>query len=182
MCKLVLELGGDPHLRNNEGQTAAQSLEEEHPEVSEFLSSLTGETLGPASATSDMQAPAVSLSSLPPPLTQTEMTPVAFETAQLPEEVQELDPLSRAAAIETNNQAGALLARVQAILEETDRTGEDPDPRIREIVNEAVNSTMNAGRQLGETAASGQQPRTITGTALEEAGEKRQRRDDEPGR
>ena len=182
ICKLVLELGGDPHLRNAEGQTAAQSLQEEHQEISEFLCTLTGESLGPTSTPSvdHYQAPALSSDTAQE---QAQATNSALANVEPPEEILGLDPISRAAAIETNHQAGALLARVQAILEETDRTGEDPEPRIRQVVDEAVNDTMNAGRQLGETIDRGrQQQEAITAPVIEEAGEKKQRREEEPER
>ncbi|GAA5865312.1 hypothetical protein JCM3774_004935 [Rhodotorula dairenensis] len=49
MAKLVVELGGDPKWTNEEGITAAASLQEEYPHISLYLRTLTGEA-GPAPA------------------------------------------------------------------------------------------------------------------------------------
>lgn len=147
----MLELGADPHLMNDAGQTAAQSLLEEHPEISEFLCTLTGETLPTTTTTGprndDGNQGNTSTTGMD---ASTAMSIVDTLNAQPPADIDSLDPLSRQAAIETNNRAGNLLARVQEILIECDESGEDPEPRIRAIVDETVRNTMEAGRQLAE--------------------------------
>merc|ERR1711939_1043417 len=175
-CKLVLELGGDPHLMNEAGQTAAQSLFEEHPEISEFLCTLTGGTL-PASGSADdgdtsgNVGDASSVSDA-----AAAMSIVDTINAQPPEDIDSLDPVSRQAAIETNNRAGTLLSRVQAILIECDESGEDPEPRIRAVVDETVRNTMEAGRQLAETQEEGAAAAAAaSASAAEDSPEKRQR-------
>lgn len=163
ICKLVLELGGNPSLRNSEDQTAAQSLQEEQPEIAHFLATLTGETLPPVAEASTSTETADRLQA-------------QYTNLQPPEDVDSLDPASRAAAIETNNRAGTLLAQVQAILQECDESGEDPEPRIRLIVDDAVRSTMRAGQEIGQMQSDQQEQQTIE-AAPPEAGEKRARTD-----
>ena len=135
MAQLLLELGADPHLHNQSNQTAAHALAEDHRDIAEHLAQLTGEQLPAVSASADGQetSAASSLSANPPP-----------------GELDSLDPASRQAAIETNQRAGALLERVQQILLEAEAAGEDPEERIRAVVDEAVRGTMEAGRRMAE--------------------------------
>ncbi|EGG12844.1 uncharacterized protein MELLADRAFT_101421 [Melampsora larici-populina 98AG31] len=44
-AKYVIELGGNPFHRNTSGLTAAEHLEEEYPEISQYLQTLTGEPI-----------------------------------------------------------------------------------------------------------------------------------------
>ena len=167
-CKLVLELGGNPSLRNDAGETAAASLQEEQPEIAQFLATLTGETLPPLPEASSSTA---------------DQLQAQYTNLQPPEDVDSLDPASRAAAIETNNRAGTLLAQVQAILQECDESGEDPEPRIRLIVDDAVRSTMRAGQEIAQMQVEQeeqQEQRTAApaDATPPESGEKRQRTDD----
>jgi hypothetical protein len=166
-CKLVLELGGNPSLRNDAGQTAAVSLQEEQPEIAQFLATLTGETL-----------PSLPEASSSP--NAADQLQAQYTNLQPPEDVENLDPTSRAAAIETNNRAGSLLARVQAILLECDESGEDPEPRIRMIVDETVRDTVRAGQEIAQMQVEqeeqqAQQPQSDP--APPDAAEKRQRTD-----
>ena len=133
MLKLVIELGGDPKIRNKSGQTAAQFFHsEDNTELSQYLASVTGESLDDTQKTA-------------------ENDDVDAEALQSKEDLDSLDPASRQAAVETNERAGALLERVQAILLDADSKGEDPEERIRAVVDEAVRNTMEAGRRLAET-------------------------------
>ena len=133
MLKLVIELGGDPKIRNKSGQTAAQFFHsEDNTELSQYLASVTGESLDDSQNTD-------------------ENDDVDAEALHSKEDLDSLDPASRQAAVETNERAGALLERVQAILLDADSKGEDPEERIRAVVDEAVRNTMEAGRRLAET-------------------------------
>ncbi len=168
-CKLVLELGGNPSLRNDAGETAAASLQEEQPEIAQFLATLTGESLPPLPETSSSTA---------------DQLQAQYTNVQPPEDVDSLDPASRAAAIETNNRAGTLLAQVQAILQECDASGEDPEPRIRLIVDDAVRSTMRAGQEIAQMQVEQEEQQeqraaASTDATTPESGEKRQRTDNE---
>lgn len=134
MLKLVIELGGDPKIRNKSGQTAAQFFHsEDNTELSQYLASVTGESLDDSQNTDENDDDADA------------------EALQSKEDLDSLDPASRQAAVETNERAGALLERVQAILLDADSKGEDPEERIRAVVDEAVRNTMEAGRRLAET-------------------------------
>ncbi|BGP01281.1 hypothetical protein RTG_01219 [Rhodotorula toruloides ATCC 204091] len=64
MAKLVVELGGDPKWKNEEGVTLAASLQEDYPHIALYLRTLTGET-GPSSSTDSSSALASSTSSQP---------------------------------------------------------------------------------------------------------------------
>lgn len=158
MLKLAVELGADPRHRNKAGHSPAQALQEEQPELSAHLCSITGEELAPLPSGSGSDSGSDS-NEEGAPATATATDPsVAALAAQYtnlspPSEVAGLDPLSRQAAIETNNRAGNLLAQVQAILAETDASGEDPEPRIRALVDDAVWRTMRAGQAMGEQQA-----------------------------
>ncbi|GAA6009291.1 hypothetical protein JCM11491_004260 [Sporobolomyces phaffii] len=44
MARLVVQLGGNAQHRNSDGMTAAQQLQEEHPHISVYLRTLTGES------------------------------------------------------------------------------------------------------------------------------------------
>jgi len=184
MCKLVLELGGDPHLMNNAQQTAAQSLLEDHPEISEFLCTLTGETLPERQADADNTSASIDPdgSGSASATSATTASIVQTVNARPPDDINALDPASRQAAIETNNRAGTLLERVQEILLECDRTGEDPEERIKEVVNETVRSTMEAGRQLAEMQVEQGQGQEQQGQESTDAEDKRPRIDEQPGR
>ena len=160
MLKLALELGADPKHRNRAGHSPAQALQEEQPELSAHLCSLTGEELAPLPSGSDSgsdsnEEGAPSTATATATATDASVAALAAQYTNLspPSEVAGLDPLSRQAAIETNNRAGNLLAQVQAILAETDASGEDPEPRIRALVDDAVWRTMRAGQAMGDQQA-----------------------------
>merc|ERR1711939_721271 len=147
-CKLVLELGGDPHLMNEAGQTAAQSLFEEHPEISEFLCTLTGGTL-PASGSADdgdtsgNVGDASSVSDA-----AAAMSIVDTINAQPPEDIDSLDPVSRQAAIETNRntmEAGRQLAETQIAT-----GGADGNATISEMQEEGAAAAAAASASAAE--------------------------------
>ncbi|BGP30614.1 hypothetical protein JCM10296v2_002370 [Rhodotorula toruloides] len=56
MAKLVVDLGGDPKWKNEEGATPAASLQEDYPHIALYLRTLTGET-GPSSSTDSAALP-----------------------------------------------------------------------------------------------------------------------------
>ncbi|BGP23313.1 ankyrin repeat protein [Rhodotorula toruloides] len=67
MAKLVVELGGDPRWRNEEGTTPAASLQEDYPHIALYLRTLTGET-GPSSSSTDSSSALTSSTSTQPDL------------------------------------------------------------------------------------------------------------------
>lgn len=188
MCRLVLELGGDPTLVDNDGLSAAKFLLEDHEDIARYLAQLTGEELPAAASTSSLPMDAddsqdmSSTSGLDMGTAQR----ILDSNARMAD-LANLDPASREAAIETNQRAGDLLSQVQEILLEADRTGEDPEERIRAAVDQAVRGTMQAGRAVAEMEV--QQEQASERAALEAstngddlAGGKRQRTDDQPER
>lgn len=186
MCKLVLELGGDPTLVDNEGLSAAKFLLEDHEDIARYLAQLTGEELPAAASTSSLPMDADDSEDM------SNTSGLDMGTAQRildsnarMADLARLDPASREAAIETNQRAGDLLSQVQEILLEAERTGEDPEARIREVVDQAVRGTMQAGRAMAEMEVEQEQASERALTQIEGVDElagKRQRTDDEPER
>jgi hypothetical protein len=186
MCKLVLELGGDPTLVDSDGLTPAKFLLEDHEDIARYLAELTGEELPAVASTSSMPMDAEdegnrsSTSGLDMGTAQRILDDRAREA-----DLASLDPASRQAAIETNDRAGALLSQVQEILLQADQTGEDPEARIRAIVDQAVRGTMQAGRAMAEMQVEQEQQQDLTLEQAQQPDEtsgKRQRTDDQPER
>ena len=190
MCKLVLELGGDPTLVDNEGLSAAKFLLEDHDDIARYLAQLTGEELPAAASTSSIPIDADDSQDMSADDTSgldmtTAQQILDSNSAARAADLSNLDPASREAAIETNQRAGNLLSQVQEILLEADRTGEDPEARIRAAVDQAVRGTIQAGRAMAEMEVEQEeaQERTITqGTTLDDTVGKRQRTVDQPER
>ncbi|KAK9894446.1 ankyrin [Cystobasidium minutum MCA 4210] len=187
MCKLVLELGGDPTLVDNDGLSAAKFLLEDHEDIARYLAQLTGEELPAVASTSSIPIDADDSHDMSDTsgLDMTTAQRILDGNAARNADLSNLDPASREAAIQTNQRAGNLLAQVQEILLEADRTGEDPEARIRAVVDEAVRGTMQAGRAMAEMEVEQEQARehalTQNGDGEEIVG-KRQRTDDQPER
>lgn len=186
MCKLVLELGGDPTLVDNDGLTPAKFLLEDHEDIARYLAELTGEELPAVASTSSMPMDAEDdenaggTNSLDLGTAQRILDDRAREA-----DLAALDPASRQAAIETNDRAGALLSQVQEILLQADQTGEDPEARIRAVVDQAVRGTMQAGRAVAEMQV--EQEHAQEGDVQptpndDDATGKRQRTNDQPER
>lgn len=187
MCKLVLELGGDPTLVDNEGLTPAKFLLEDHEDIARYLAQLTGEELPAAASTSSLPMDADNSEDVSSTSTGLDLGTAQriLDNQNRTPDLSGLDPASREAAIETNNRAGALLTQVQEILLEADRTGEDPEARIRAVVDAAVRGTMEAGRAMAEMEVEQEQAQERSNTARIDAdgmSEKRQRTDDQPER
>jgi hypothetical protein len=178
MCKLVLELGGDPTLIDKEGLSPARFLlDDDHEDIARYLASLTGEELPAVASTSEVPMGAdddanADEQSHPQQQQQLDMTTAQriLDSRTAEADLASLDPASRQAAIETNNRAGTLLSQVQEILLEAERTGEDPEQRIRAVVDQAVRGTMIAGRQMAEMQVSQQE----MGSNTQEQGEQQQ--------
>lgn len=186
MCKLVLELGGDPTLVDNDGLTPAKYLLEDHEDIARYLAELTGEELPAVASTSSMPMDAEeddhanASNGLDLGTAQRILDDRAREA-----DLAALDPASRQAAIETNNRAGALLSQVQEILLQADQTGEDPEARIRAVVDQAVRGTMRAGRAMAEMEVEQEQAQARDiqhANDQEETTGKRQRTNDQPER
>lgn len=187
MCKLVLELGGDPTLVDQEGMTPARFLFEDHEDIARYLASLTGEELPAVASTSSIPMDADGDVSAEDRRNSNPSDVISLqnslESASRVADLQSLDDASQRAAIETNNRAGTLLSQVQEILLEADRTGEDPEARIRAVVDQAVRGTMQAGRGIAEMQVEQEQTQQQQqDQSSPDATVKRQRRDDEPER
>jgi hypothetical protein len=186
MCKVVLELGGDPTLIDKEGLSPARFLLEDHEDIARYLAGLTGEELPAVASTSSMPMDAEDDDAVSGTngLDMGTAQRILDERSRVPD-LASMDPASRQAAIETNNRAGALLSQVQEILLQADQTGEDPEARIRAVVDQAVRGTMQAGRAMAEMQV--EQEQADEGGLEEpqqadESGVKRQRTDDQPER
>lgn len=110
-------------------EQAADALEEDHPEISSYLRSLTDPT---STTTSNSQ-------------TQDLTNPNATE----------VDVSALAVDEYTSQQTSSLLEDTKRIMEEAERDGTDPDERLREVVERAVRQGFSFGGQLGDAAGSG---------------------------
>ncbi|KIR96866.1 ankyrin repeat-containing protein [Cryptococcus deuterogattii 2001/935-1] len=129
VAKFLIDNGADPKWKNEEGLTAAEQLEEEHPDVAAFLRSLTGE-----------------------------VAPTRPEGMDDEREVADGDisngQISQLALDNyTATQTAALLQEAQRIMEECARDGVEPDERLREVVERAVRDGLAFGREAGEDEA-----------------------------
>ncbi|KAI5481680.1 hypothetical protein MNV49_002906 [Pseudohyphozyma bogoriensis] len=157
MARIVIELGGDPNWKNEDGITqAAQSLEEEHPHISLYLRSLTGEL--PLASTSTLTSTTSGDSTSPADLSSPDL----------------------------DEPTDALMAQVQLIMEASERgelSPEETDEKLKEIVTRAVAGQVEKGREIGEAMEEeeegGVRDRAYGDEGAEDAAGKR--RKDEPG-
>lgn len=103
-------------------------LDDEHPEISTYLRSLTG---APPPA---------------PPTQPLENNPNANDVSAL------------AVDNYTSQQTTDLMEETRRIMEAAERDGTDPDERLREVVERAVRQGFSFGGQLGDAAGTGQVP------------------------
>ncbi|OCF45446.1 ankyrin repeat-containing protein [Kwoniella heveanensis CBS 569] len=121
VARWLVEQGADPASVNEEGLTAADALEDDHPEIAQYLRSRL-----PESARDDE-------GEAPPSSIDADLT-ANSSISQLA-----LDNF-------TSSQSSALMEEAQRIMEECARTGEDPDERLREVVERAVGAGLAFGR------------------------------------
>ncbi|GAA5976665.1 hypothetical protein JCM10908_005587 [Rhodotorula pacifica] len=167
MAKLVVELGGDPKWTNEEGITAAASLQEEYPHISLYLRTLTGETAPLSSAT-------------------------AADESSMDAAPSSSSGAGAGAQPDLDAPTDALMASVRSIMERSERgeiTEQETDDLLREVVESAVTGQVEAGRAIGEQMAveeqDGSRTRTRTADQLaadEETPGKRARDTDDIGR
>lgn len=125
------------HTRPAAHSQAADFLEEDHPDIAIYLRSLSSST----STTSDPSAPLIG----------TVRTIDAVEDS-------EMDGQGAPSALAVDNyaqeQASTLMAETQLIMEEAERTGENPDEKLREVVERAIRGGVALGGN-GEEAVGG---------------------------
>lgn len=109
--------------------TAAEQLEEDHPDVAAFLRSLTGEVAPTRPQGVDDER---------------EVADGDISNGQISQLA--LDNY-------TATQTAALLEEAQRIMEECARDGVEPDERLREVVERAVRDGLAFGREAGEDEA-----------------------------
>lgn len=133
MAKVLIELGTNMNLRNNEGQTAAEKLadEDEQPAVAAYL----GEAAGPTDRTSNASSSSLSNGELngvhpPPPL------PAGLQLnvgTMAPDDVgDEPDPEFR--------------RRIEELAARGDFEGEEGQRELRDLVVEALSGVKNEGQ------------------------------------
>ncbi|KAI9638308.1 ankyrin repeat-containing domain protein [Dioszegia hungarica] len=105
-ARWLVDHGADVAAENDDGQTAADYLEDDHPEIAAYLRSMPSGGVPPAAdgaAAVDARAERIA-----------------------------------------DMEADELMLEAQAIMEEAQRTGEDPEGRLRGIVEQAVNRGIAA--------------------------------------
>ncbi|KAK4051851.1 hypothetical protein OIV83_002556 [Microbotryomycetes sp. JL201] len=124
MARLIIEeLRGDASHRNNEGLTAANSLEEDYPEVAAYLRSVTGEPAPVATVDPDGQA-------------------FDEEAQQQPQQRPDLDAPT-----------DEILSRVRQVMQASERgelSEQETETRLREIVTQVVHGQVDIGRVIGQ--------------------------------
>ncbi|WVR05281.1 hypothetical protein IAU60_002293 [Kwoniella sp. DSM 27419] len=140
VAQFLVERGCDPTMENEEGMTAADSLEEDQPEITAWLQSLNPQS---ASAGADVTGAEGEGEG-------------AGQISQLA-----LDNF-------TSEQSSALMVEAQRIMAECAETGEDPDERLRAVVEAAVAQGLAFGREAGQEAE---------GAQVTEGGEEKRVRD-----
>ncbi|KAL8278220.1 hypothetical protein RQP46_009393 [Phenoliferia psychrophenolica] len=158
MARTVVELGGDQTLRNTDGLTAAEALQEEQPHISLYLRSLSGDLapLNPSTLST-------TLSSLPE-------DPTTAPDLDAPTDAL----LQRVRVIMEASERGEL-------------TPEETDDRLREVVESAVGQQVEVGREIGtameeDEDSSAVRPREEEDEAPEAGASVGKRRREEAGR
>ncbi|CEQ42941.1 SPOSA6832_04817 [Sporobolomyces salmonicolor] len=126
MARLVIELGGDPNWRNEEGLSPAASLHEEYPHISLYLRTVTGEAAplsasDPSSSSGDPSA--------------------AAAQPDLDADTDEL--IAAVRTIMEASQRGEL-------------TEAETDEKLREVVEQAVAGQVETGRAIGASMPEGE--------------------------
>ncbi|WWC69474.1 uncharacterized protein I206_103415 [Kwoniella pini CBS 10737] len=122
-AKFLIDNGAEITLKNEEGLTAANQLEEDHPSISSYLNSLIPENQ------------------------QEQLN--SNQQDQVEEESEEgINQL----ALEnfTTEQSDLLMIEAEKIMKECQETGEEPDERLKELVEGIVKNGLNFGKQVQE--------------------------------
>ncbi|ORY33797.1 ankyrin repeat-containing domain protein [Naematelia encephala] len=139
-ARLLIENGADPLVQNDQGQTAAEYLQDDHPEISSYLLSLV-----PPTSSDPIQSQSQTPTQTP---TQTQpQTQTPAPTLNVPPEIsqQALDALA-------SSRANTLLQESQRIMEQAQRTGIDPDDQLRQLVERAVREGILVGGEIRDRA------------------------------
>lgn len=127
-AKLVIELGGDPKHQNNEGQTAAENLFEDYPEVCNYLRSVVGEPpLEPTPDCSDCEG-----------YSGSGLDPTNQMTKDLIDQVRDMMTDAEAKGIDTDSP--------------------ELDLRLRELVSKTVDRSVGLGKLMAANSRDGKQP------------------------
>lgn len=126
VAKFLIDNGADPKWKNREGLTAAELLDEDHPDVAAFLRGLTGEVAPTRSEGMDDEREVVDGD-----ISNGQISQLALDNY-------------------TSTQTVALLQEAQRIMEECARDGVEPDERLREVVERAVRDGLAFGREAAE--------------------------------
>lgn len=126
VAKFLIDNGTDPKWKNQEGLTAAELLDEDHPDVAAFLRGLTGEVAPTRSEGMDDEREVVDGD-----ISNGQISQLALDNY-------------------TSTQTVALLQEAQRIMEECARDGVEPDERLREVVERAVRDGLAFGREAAE--------------------------------
>lgn len=126
VAKFLIDNGADPKWKNQEGLTAAELLDEDHPDVAAFLRGLTGEVAPTRSEGMDDEREVVDGD-----ISNGQISQLALDNY-------------------TSTQTVALLQEAQRIMEECARDGVEPDERLREVVERAVRDGLAFGREAAE--------------------------------
>ncbi|WVW83111.1 hypothetical protein I302_105129 [Kwoniella bestiolae CBS 10118] len=117
-ARFLVEHGAEVGWTNEDGLTAADQLAEDHPEISSYLQSL-----------------------LPPDQQQ------ALQGAEAEQEIIGDSSISQLALENfTSSQSEQLMAQAQRIMAECAERGEDPDEKLRELVEGVVKSGLDFAR------------------------------------
>ncbi|WVF72126.1 hypothetical protein IAT40_006938 [Kwoniella sp. CBS 6097] len=134
VARWLVEKGADLAHENEEGLTAAEALEEDHPEISQYLYSLLPNSNRPANTDPNGNDD--------------------DEDEEINDDSIQVDPTSSISELALDNftseQSSALMEEAQRIMEECARTGEDPDERLRVVVERAVGAGLAFGRGAAE--------------------------------
>ncbi|WWD01415.1 hypothetical protein V866_008359 [Kwoniella sp. B9012] len=117
-ARLLVENGAEVGWKNEDGLTAIDQLQEDHPEIASYL-----------------------LTQLPADQRSSALAPAAVGEDQ--EIIGESDISQLALENFTSEQSEQLMSEAQRIMEQCAETGEDPDERLRELVEGIVKSGLD---------------------------------------
>ncbi|WRT67123.1 uncharacterized protein IL334_004089 [Kwoniella shivajii] len=149
-ARFLVEHGVDVAWKNEDGLNAADQLEEDHPEISSYLYSLLPSSERPPSADGQLR------------LGQGEGdNPINNNEGEGENENGTMgDSAISQLALEnfTSTQSDALMIEAQKIMEQCAITGEDPDEKLRQVVEKAIKDGLSFAQASGAggTVSNGQ--------------------------
>ncbi|KAJ9107357.1 hypothetical protein QFC21_000807 [Naganishia friedmannii] len=124
VAKWMIERGAKIDVKNHEGETAAETLFEDNPEVAMYIQSLVQQTTTSSSTT----VPAITGGDASNPTTTT--NPSAYQTEAL-----------------TSSMTDDLISRTGEIMRDAEARGYNPDERLREVVSQALMDGWRRNRE-----------------------------------